>query len=72
MHKGEQLATIKAELLDIYMALEAEQHEKRKQTAEMRYVKARKGIEQHREERRLERDLKDINEEAARRKRRLS
>lgn len=63
MRKAEPLTSVKRELLDIFMTLQVAEHETRKKTASIRYLRARRGIEMHNEIKRLERELADLDEE---------
>lgn len=58
----ENLHTLKSEILDIFMHLEVDEHEQRKRKAAVRYLKARRGIEQREEIRRLEEDIAELPE----------
>ncbi|MDW5375889.1 hypothetical protein R6258_03040 [Halomonas sp. HP20-15] len=58
----QQLGAVKRELLDIFMDLEVADHETRKKTAAIRYLRARRGIEMHNEIKRLERDIADFDD----------
>lgn len=58
MQKDEQLSSIKTQLLDIFMSVEAERHQQKAKKAATRYYQARRGIELHREQRRLERHIR--------------
>ncbi len=60
----QQLGAVKRELLDIFMNLEVADHESRKRTAAIRYLRARRGIEMHNEIKRLERDIAAYDEDA--------
>ncbi|MBZ9566925.1 MULTISPECIES: PA3496 family putative envelope integrity protein [Modicisalibacter] len=64
MHNGEQLGAVRSELLDIFMTMEVAEHETRKKSAAVRYLRARRGIEMHNEIRRLERDIADFEDDA--------
>ncbi len=65
MRNAEQLTSVKRELLDIFMSLEVAEHEARKKTAAVRYLRARRGIEMHNEIKRLERDISDLDDDGA-------
>ncbi|WP_110650788.1 PA3496 family putative envelope integrity protein [Salinicola peritrichatus] len=58
----ENLHTLKSEILDIFMHLEVDEHEQRKRRAAVRYLKARRGIEQREEIRRLQEDIAELPE----------
>ncbi|MFD2191800.1 PA3496 family putative envelope integrity protein [Pistricoccus aurantiacus] len=59
MRNVEQLSSVKSELLDIFMGLEAIEHQQRRKTAATRHLRARRGIELHKEFKTLERDIAD-------------
>lgn len=62
MKNIENLHTLKSEILDIFMHLEVDEHEQRKRRAAVRYLKARRGIEQREEIRRLQEDIAELPE----------
>ncbi|MEC9484056.1 MAG: hypothetical protein UMU75_12185 [Halomonas sp.] len=64
MRNAKQLTAVKHELLDIFMSLQVDEHEARKKTAAVRYLRARRGIELHNEFKRLERDIADLEDDA--------
>lgn len=64
MRNEEQLGAVKSELMDIFMTLEVTEHESRKKTAAVRYLRARRGIEMHREIKQLEREIADYEDDA--------
>ncbi|MBZ9558641.1 MULTISPECIES: hypothetical protein [Modicisalibacter] len=64
MRNEEQLGAVKSELMDIFMTLEVNEHETRKKTAAVRYLRARRGIEMHREIKQLEREITDYEDDA--------
>lgn len=64
MRNAEQLTSVKRELLDIFMTLGVAEHEQRKKSAAIRYLRARRGIEMHQEVKRLERDISDFAEDS--------
>lgn len=63
MRKGEHVSSVKNELLDIFMSLKESEHKRRKKSAAMRYLRARRGIELHNEFKRLERDIAGLDDE---------
>lgn len=63
MRNVEQLSSVKSELLDIFMGLEAVEHQQRRKTAAIRHLRARRGIELHEEFKSLERDITDYTDE---------
>jgi len=62
MKSVEHLHALKSDILEIFMTLEVSEHEQRKRKAAIRYLKARRGIEQHEEKRRLEEDIAELSE----------
>ena len=60
MRNSEQVDTLKKELLDIFMTLDADEHQARKKQSAVRHLRARRGIELHNEIKRLSEDLSDI------------
>ncbi|WP_163577997.1 PA3496 family putative envelope integrity protein [Halomonas faecis] len=60
MHNAERVTSVKSQLLDIYMSMEVAAHEQRSRSAAQRNLRARRGIELHREFKRLERDIADL------------
>lgn len=66
MRKAEPLTSVKHELLDIFMSMQVAEHESRKKTAAVRYLRARRGIEMHNEIKRLQRDIADLKDDHSR------
>jgi len=62
MNTIEHLHTLKSEILDIFMTLEVSEHEQRKRRAAVRYLKARRGIEQRQEKRQLAEEIAELPE----------
>ncbi|WP_110654366.1 PA3496 family putative envelope integrity protein [Salinicola halimionae] len=58
----EHLHTLKSEIIDIFMTLEVSEHEQRKRRAAVRYLKARRGIEQRQEKRQLAEEIAEMPE----------
>ncbi|MGM8851279.1 PA3496 family putative envelope integrity protein [Salinicola sp. V024] len=58
----EHLHTLKSEIIDIFMTLEVSEHEQRKRRAAVRYLKARRGIEQRQEKRQLAEEIAELPE----------
>ncbi|KFF48806.1 MULTISPECIES: PA3496 family putative envelope integrity protein [Salinicola] len=56
----ENLHALKSEIFDIFMHLEVDEHEQRKRRAAVRYLKARRGIEQRAERRRLQQHIAEL------------
>ncbi|GHE21201.1 PA3496 family putative envelope integrity protein [Halomonas urumqiensis] len=63
MRNAERLTTLKSELLDIFMSMEVVEHEQRSRSAAQRNLRARRGIELHREFKRLSRDIAQLPED---------
>lgn len=57
MKNVERVTSIKNELLDIFMGMEVDEHTRRRRSAAQRNLRARRGIEVHRESQRLSRDI---------------
>lgn len=64
MRNAKQLTSVKHELLNIFMAMQVDEHEARKKHAAIRHLRARRGIELHKEFKRLEQDIADLNDDA--------
>ncbi|MGM0701891.1 MAG: PA3496 family putative envelope integrity protein [Pseudomonadota bacterium] len=60
MRNAERVTSVKSQLLDIYMSMKVAEHEQRSRSAAQRNLRARRGIELHREFKRLERDIADL------------
>lgn len=63
MRNVERLTSVKSELLDIFMSMEVAEHQRRSRTAAQRNLRARRGIELHREFKRLSEDIADLPED---------
>ncbi|WP_280547252.1 MULTISPECIES: hypothetical protein [unclassified Halomonas] len=63
MRNVERLSSLKSELLDIFMSMEVVEHEQRSRTAAQRNLRARRGIELHKEFKRLTRDIAPLPDE---------
>ncbi|MCB8889421.1 MULTISPECIES: PA3496 family putative envelope integrity protein [Halomonadaceae] len=57
MKNVERLTSVKSELLDILMGIEVTEHSQRQRSAAQRSLRARRGIERHRESLKLSRDI---------------
>ncbi|GAB2787429.1 hypothetical protein GCM10027040_11890 [Halomonas shantousis] len=57
MRNVEQISALKSEILDIFMHMEMDEHEQRKKSAAQRYLRARRGIEKHKEIKHLKRNI---------------
>ncbi|WP_110685691.1 PA3496 family putative envelope integrity protein [Salinicola aestuarinus] len=60
MNSIDDLHTLKSEIFDIFMHLEADAHEQRKRRAAVRYLKARRGIERRQETRKLSDEIAEL------------
>lgn len=49
MRNVERMTSVKSELLDIFMSMEVDEHAQRRRSAAQRSLRARRGIELHRE-----------------------
>ena len=56
MRNVERMTSVKSELLDIFM-MEVDEHAQRRRSAAQRSLRARRGIELHREFQKLSRDI---------------
>ncbi|MGQ4877879.1 PA3496 family putative envelope integrity protein [Billgrantia sp. LNSP4103-1] len=63
MRKVERITSVKNELLDIFMSINVDEHEKRSRSAAQRNLRARRGIELHNEFKQLERNIADLNDD---------
>ncbi|HCR98308.1 MULTISPECIES: PA3496 family putative envelope integrity protein [Halomonas] len=57
MKNVERITSVKSELLDIFMGMEVDEHAQRQRSAAQRNLRARRGIELHREFQKLYRDI---------------
>ncbi|SFU49614.1 PA3496 family putative envelope integrity protein [Halomonas korlensis] len=57
MRNVERLSSLKTELLDIFMSMQVAEHEQRSRTAAQRNLRARRGIELHKEFKQLSQHL---------------
>ena len=57
MKNVERITSVKSELLDIFMSMEVDEHAQRQRSAAQRNLRARRGIELHREFQKLYRDI---------------
>lgn len=57
MRNVERITSVKSELLDIFMGMEVDEHAQRRRSAAQRSLRARRGIELHREFQKLSRDI---------------
>lgn len=64
MRNVERISSLKSELLDIFMSMEVMDHEQRSRSAAQRNLRARRGIELHKEFKRLYRDIAPLPEDA--------
>ncbi len=63
MRNIERITSVKSELLDIFMSMEVDEHAQRRRSAAQRSLRARRGIELHREFQKLSRDIAPLPEE---------
>lgn len=60
MNKVERVTSVKNELLNIFMGINVAEHEKHSRRAAQRNLRARRGIELHREFKQLEQEIADL------------
>lgn len=60
MRNVERLSSLKTELLDIFMSMQVAEHEQRSRTAAQRNLRARRGIELHKEFKQLSQHLASL------------
>ncbi|MBS9403335.1 hypothetical protein KG088_06815 [Halomonas sp. TRM85114] len=65
MRNVERLSSLKTELLDIFMSMRVAEHEQRSRTAAQRNLRARRGIELHKEFKQLSQHLASLPEDEA-------
>ncbi len=63
MRNVERITSVKSELLDIFMSMQVDEHEQRQRSAAQRSLRARRGIELHREFQKLSRDIAPLPDE---------
>ncbi|KPQ25910.1 MAG: hypothetical protein HLUCCA13_02300 [Halomonas sp. HL-48] len=63
MRNVERITSFKSELLDIFMSMEVNEHAERRRSAAQRNLRARRGIELHREFQQLSRDIAPLPDE---------
>ncbi len=63
MRNVERITSVKSELLDIFMSMEVVEHVQRQRSAAQRNLRARRGIELHREFQKLARDIAPLPED---------
>ncbi|WP_346796874.1 hypothetical protein R5M92_15550 [Halomonas sp. Bachu 37] len=63
MRNVERITSFKSELLDIFMSMEVDEHAQRRRSAAQRSLRARRGIELHREFQQLSRAISALPEE---------
>ncbi|MCW4150825.1 MULTISPECIES: PA3496 family putative envelope integrity protein [Halomonadaceae] len=63
MRNVERITSVKSELLDIFMSMEVDEHVQRRRSAAQRNLRARRGIELHREFQALSRDIAPLPDE---------
>jgi hypothetical protein len=60
MRKVERVTSVKTQLLDIFMTMEVDEHEHRRRDSAKRHLRARRGIELHREFQSLARQIAEL------------
>ncbi|MFG6668260.1 PA3496 family putative envelope integrity protein [Halomonas sp. HNIBRBA4712] len=63
MKNVERMTSIKNELLELFMGMEVAEHTQRRRSAAQRNLRARRGIELHRESQKLSRDIAPLPED---------
>ncbi|KPQ20283.1 MULTISPECIES: PA3496 family putative envelope integrity protein [unclassified Halomonas] len=63
MRNVERITSVKSELLDIFMSMEVDEHAQRRRSAAQRNLRARRGIELHREFQKLSQDIAPLPDE---------
>jgi hypothetical protein len=64
MRNVERISSLKSELLDIFMSMEVTEHEQRSRSAAQRNLRARRGIELHKEFKQLSREIAPLPDDA--------
>lgn len=62
MRNVERVTSVKSELLDIFMSMEVNEHTQRMRACAQRNLRARRGIELHREFQKLSQEIADLPE----------
>ncbi|MGY4877749.1 PA3496 family putative envelope integrity protein [Vreelandella aquamarina] len=62
MRNIERVTSVKSELLDIFMSMEVSEHAERRRASAQRSLRARRGIELHREFQQLTQEISDLPE----------
>lgn len=63
MKSVERITSVKSELLDILMSMKVDEHAERQRSAAQRHLRARRGIELHREIQKLSKDIAPLLED---------
>jgi hypothetical protein len=62
MRNIERVTSVKSELLDIFMSMQVNEHVERQRVSAQRSLRARRGIELHREFQQLTQEIEDLPE----------
>ncbi|AVI61980.1 MAG: hypothetical protein IKE45_10270 [Halomonas sp.] len=62
MRNVERITSVKNELLDIFMSMQVDEHAQQRRSSAQRSLRARRGIELHREFQKLSRDIAPLPE----------
>ncbi|GAB2723503.1 PA3496 family putative envelope integrity protein [Halomonas garicola] len=62
MRNVERVTSVRAQLLDIFMDMEVDAHETRRRHSARRHLRARRGIEVHREIQSLTRQIAELTD----------
>ncbi|NOG32566.1 hypothetical protein OR573_16180 [Halomonas sp. CH40] len=62
MRNIERVTSVKSELLDIFMSMQVNEHAERQRVSAQRSLRARRGIELHREFQKLTQEIADLPE----------
>ncbi|UXZ54019.1 hypothetical protein LOS15_14580 [Halomonas sp. 7T] len=62
MRNVERITSVKNELLDIFMSMQVDEHAQQQRSSAQRSLRARRGIELHREFQQLSRDIAPLPE----------
>ena len=62
MRNIERVTSVKSELLDIFMSMQVNEHAERQRVSAQRSLRARRGIELHREFQQLTQEIEDLAE----------
>lgn len=62
MRNVERMTSVKTQLLDIFMDMKVDEHESRRRDSAKRHLRARRGIELHRECQTLARQIAELSD----------